>query len=94
MGTRLAESEAACFYVTDPKLFIDQMIQWDAARDDVAAAGAQTEINLELFSQCFDCFRSSNILTNPFLNSLSRWERAGVRVYATKRTRGLFVSSA
>ena len=50
MRAGLAESEAARFHVTDPKLLFDQMIQRDASRDDVAAAGAQTEINLELAS--------------------------------------------
>ena len=50
MRAGFAESEAAGSYVADPKLPVDQMIQRDASRDNVAAAGTQTEINLELAS--------------------------------------------
>ena len=50
MRAGFAESEAARFYVADPELLVDEMIQRDAARDDVAAAGVQAEINLEFAS--------------------------------------------
>ena len=50
MRAGFAESEAARFYLADPELLVDQMIQRDASRHDVAAAGAQAEINLEFAS--------------------------------------------
>ena len=50
MRAGFAESEAAGSYVADPELLVDQMIQRDASRHDVAAARTQAEINLEFAS--------------------------------------------
>ena len=47
-GARFAELQAKRFDFTNPEFLTHQVIQGYAARDDVAASAAETEIDLEL----------------------------------------------
>src|SRR5260370_17894375 len=67
MRAWFAQLQAAGLYLANPEFSTDQVIQWHAAGDYVAAAVTESVINIQLALQRLDC---PGLLPTPVSTSL------------------------